>query len=148
MSISRRVRFEIFRRDGHACRYCGRRPPAVTLEVDHRIPRCMGGTDDPENLVAACWDCNRGKGPLPFEGSRPEGWDGVEHHWLSWQHWMEEWGACDQPDELPWWLTRRRDRSVLRFDFDIYQAASDLAPAQMVYADTLDSVLRRAEAFT
>jgi 5-methylcytosine-specific restriction endonuclease McrA len=30
--------------------------------VDHIKPRKHGGTDDPENLQALCWQCNSGKG--------------------------------------------------------------------------------------
>jgi len=60
-AISKRVRFEVFKRDGFTCQYCGQTPPAVTLEPDHIIPVVDGGTNDPMNLVAACRDCNRGK---------------------------------------------------------------------------------------
>lgn len=60
--ISRRQRFEILRRDGHTCRYCGAQAPDVPLTVDHVIPRALGGSDDPTNLVTACRDCNGGKG--------------------------------------------------------------------------------------
>ena len=56
------VRFEVFKRDGFACAYCGRKPPDVTLEADHIIPVAEGGDDDLANLITACWDCNRGKG--------------------------------------------------------------------------------------
>jgi 5-methylcytosine-specific restriction endonuclease McrA len=55
------LRFAILERDAFACRYCGRKPPEVELEVDHLVPRSAGGTDDPSNLVTACFDCNRGK---------------------------------------------------------------------------------------
>jgi hypothetical protein len=51
----------VFKRDLFTCKYCGRRPPEVVLEVDHIIPRAGGGSDDIENLVTACCDCNRGK---------------------------------------------------------------------------------------
>lgn len=61
------VRFDVFKRDGFSCGYCGRKPPAVTLEVDHIIPRVEGGGDDVENLVTSCWDCNRGKGAVPLD---------------------------------------------------------------------------------
>jgi hypothetical protein len=61
--VSKRLRFEIFKRDGFVCQYCGRRPPDVVLEVDHIHPRAAGGTNDICNLVTACADCNRGKGP-------------------------------------------------------------------------------------
>lgn len=30
--------------------------------MDHLIPRCLGGTDDPENAVAACLWCNEFRG--------------------------------------------------------------------------------------
>lgn len=62
MALGKKIRFEILKRDGHTCRYCGGKPPHVTLEVDHVIARAQGGTDQPENLVASCFDCNRGKG--------------------------------------------------------------------------------------
>jgi 5-methylcytosine-specific restriction endonuclease McrA len=59
--ISKRLRYEILRRDGHHCRYCGLGSDEVTITVDHVIPTALGGTDDPSNLVAACRDCNSGK---------------------------------------------------------------------------------------
>lgn len=61
MAVSRRLRFEILRRDNHTCRYCGRTAPDVKLTVDHVHPVALGGKDDPSNLVAACADCNAGK---------------------------------------------------------------------------------------
>lgn len=56
-----KLRFEVLKRDRFTCRYCGRRAPDVTLEVDHVTPRAAHGSDELENLVAACFDCNRGK---------------------------------------------------------------------------------------
>ncbi len=41
--------------------YCGAQPPSVVLEVDHVIAKSQGGTDDPENLLTACFECNRAK---------------------------------------------------------------------------------------
>lgn len=55
------LRIRILERDGYACVYCGRRPPAVPLEVDHVVPRVHGGRDEATNLVTACFDCNNGK---------------------------------------------------------------------------------------
>lgn len=62
MTVSKRTRYEVLRRDDHRCRYCGATAPTVTLEVDHVIPVALGGSDLPTNLVAACQDCNNGKG--------------------------------------------------------------------------------------
>jgi hypothetical protein len=61
MNVSVHTRFEIFKRDGFICQYCGRGTPDVVLELDHVVPRAEGGSDDDHNLVTACWDCNRGK---------------------------------------------------------------------------------------
>lgn len=61
MAISKRLRYEILRRDNHTCRYCGAKAPDVTLTVDHVTPTALGGGDTPDNLVAACRDCNAGK---------------------------------------------------------------------------------------
>lgn len=61
MAVSKRVRFEVLKRDSHTCRYCGASAPDVKLTVDHVTPVVLGGSDLPENLVAACQDCNSGK---------------------------------------------------------------------------------------
>lgn len=66
MAVGKRKRFEVFKRDGFACQYCGRTPPTVVLEADHIIPVADGGPDDMGNLVTACFDCNRGKSDVPL----------------------------------------------------------------------------------
>lgn len=62
VGLSKRVRFEVFKRDGFVCQYCGAHPPSVTLHVDHIIAVASGGTNDVDNLVTACEPCNLGKG--------------------------------------------------------------------------------------
>lgn len=59
--LSKGKRFDIFRRDGFTCHYCGRQPPEAVLQVDHITPVVKGGTNDPMNLITACRDCNLGK---------------------------------------------------------------------------------------
>ena len=59
---SKKLRFQVLKRDGFRCSYCGRRPPEVTLDVDHVQSWKDGGRTVMENLVAACTDCNIGKG--------------------------------------------------------------------------------------
>lgn len=61
MAVTKRLRFEVLRRDDFACRYCGARAPDVELTVDHVTPKALGGTDTADNLVAACRPCNSGK---------------------------------------------------------------------------------------
>jgi hypothetical protein len=62
MAISKRTRYEVLRRDNYTCRYC--RSTDNTLRIDHVIPVALGGTDNPDNLVAACIDCNAGKSSI------------------------------------------------------------------------------------
>ena len=68
---SKKARFEIFKRDRFTCSYCGRTPPAVLLVLDHVVPIAEGGSNDEDNLVAACQECNQGKGARPLD-SLPE----------------------------------------------------------------------------
>lgn len=70
-SISKKTRFEIFKRDGFACRYCGRHPPAVVLELDHIEPVVAGGGAEETNLLTACFDCNQGKGSRHLSQASP-----------------------------------------------------------------------------
>jgi hypothetical protein len=67
MAASKRLRYEILKRDKHECQYCGGKAPDVQLTVDHVVPVTLGGTDDPSNLVAACKDCNAGKSSVPAD---------------------------------------------------------------------------------
>ena len=67
MAVSKRTRYEVLKRDNFTCRYC--RSTDNPLVVDHVLPVALGGSDDPSNLVAACRDCNSGKGSTsPTEG--------------------------------------------------------------------------------
>lgn len=61
MSITKKIRFEVFKRDKFTCQYCGQQAPDVTLQVDHIEPKSAGGSDDILNLVTSCFDCNQGK---------------------------------------------------------------------------------------
>jgi hypothetical protein len=65
MAVSKRLRFEVLKRDNHTCRYCGGTSPDVRLTIDHVVPVALGGSNDPTNLVAACADCNAGKSSVP-----------------------------------------------------------------------------------
>lgn len=60
-SISKKIRFEVFKRDNFACQYCGASAPDVVLHVDHIEPVAKGGDNDILNLITACAGCNAGK---------------------------------------------------------------------------------------
>lgn len=56
------LRFEILKRDGFRCVYCGAAAKdGARLQIDHIKPKAAGGTDDPKNLTTACATCNTGK---------------------------------------------------------------------------------------
>jgi Zn-finger protein len=65
-SISTRRRFELFKRDGFTCQYCGKHPPNVVLHLDHILAVANGGDDSSGNLVTSCADCNLGKSAVPL----------------------------------------------------------------------------------
>lgn len=64
--VSKRMRFEVFKRDGFRCRYCGRSAPDVVLQADHLLAVANGGPDEIGNLVTSCADCNGGKSCVPL----------------------------------------------------------------------------------
>jgi hypothetical protein len=59
--ISKKIRFEVFKRDKFTCQYCGRKSPDVVLNVDHIIPVAKGGTNTITNFITSCFECNSGK---------------------------------------------------------------------------------------
>jgi len=58
----RKLRLQILKRDDYLCQAClraGRITEAT--EVDHRLNKASGGTDEPDNLEAICSPCHRAK---------------------------------------------------------------------------------------
>lgn len=111
-----RVVASLYARDGWRCRFCGCRvvpgtarkamkaavPDAIawgetegyhgafyalTASPDHVVPHSVGGSNDEENVVTACWSCQFGRGNFRLEEFglidprlRPpvtDGWDGL-----------------------------------------------------------------------
>lgn len=63
----KRRRLAILQRDEFRCHYCGVVDmTGATLEVDHKRPKGLGGSEHPSNLVTACRDCNQRKGITPY----------------------------------------------------------------------------------
>lgn len=67
-SLGQRSRFEVFKRDGFKCQYCGRNPPEAILQVDHIIAVANGGSSDDDRtfkyFCGICWGViktNRGE---------------------------------------------------------------------------------------
>ena len=60
-TISKKTRFEVFKRDSFKCQYCGTSAPEAILVVDHIDPFSKGGADEMVNYITACQGCNAGK---------------------------------------------------------------------------------------
>lgn len=87
-SISKKTRFEIFKRDLFTCQYCGNQPPETTLVIDHIHPVKEGGGNDEMNLITSCLECNQGKGARVLENmiNRPD----ADLKWLEMQQEIAE----------------------------------------------------------
>ena len=67
--VPQSLRKKVFERDNYTCVYCGVRAYEEPLQIDHVIPRCMGGSNNINNLVTACKKCNNRKnGRMPKVG--------------------------------------------------------------------------------
>lgn len=58
--IEQGVSWNVYRRDGYACRYCGKNDCPLT--VDHLVTWEAGGPSIEENLLSSCKKCNKIRG--------------------------------------------------------------------------------------
>lgn len=66
-TVSPKLRFRVFMRDGMKCKVCGRSRasyPDLEFEVDHVVAYSKGGETAFDNLQTLCKECNRGKSHL------------------------------------------------------------------------------------
>jgi hypothetical protein len=92
-SLSKRTRFEVFKRDGFRCVYCGSTPNDGPLHVDHVDPVAEGGSDDLTNLVTACASCNLGKSDVPLSRRAPA---------------LDPAAAAEQAEQIQAWVAAQR----------------------------------------
>lgn len=91
MAVSKRLRYEILRRDSHTCRYCGASAPDAPLRVDHVTPVALGGTDEPSSLVTSCEPCNSGKSSVPPDAALVAGVSTDAMRWsVAWKRAADE----------------------------------------------------------
>lgn len=62
--IAQEVMWEVFRRDGYACRYCGN--DKTPLTTDHLVLWEEGGPSTLANMTCACKKCNRTRGNMQY----------------------------------------------------------------------------------
>lgn len=59
--MKKEIRQQVYNKyDGH-CAYCGYELEYKDMQVEHIKPRCVGGTNDIENLLPTCRLCNHYK---------------------------------------------------------------------------------------
>lgn len=63
--IEQGVSWNVFRRDGYKCRYCGK--DDVPLTVDHIVTWESGGPSIEDNLLSCCRKCNKMRGNMPYK---------------------------------------------------------------------------------
>ena len=61
-AISGSVRYQVLLRAGRRCESCGASVAEKAIDVDHIVPRSLGGLNDISNYQALCWECNTNKG--------------------------------------------------------------------------------------
>lgn len=81
MPVTKRTRYEVLKRDNHTCRYCGATANDGPLTIDHVTPVALGGTDNPDNLVTACRDCNYGKASTSPDAATVEDVKAADMKW-------------------------------------------------------------------
>lgn len=133
-STGKRLRFEVFKRDGFACQYCGAQPPAVVLVVDHIHAVSHGGASTIDNLVTACEACNQGKSdrPLSIRSVRPD----ADAMYLE---------AQQETAELRRYQSAAAERDAVRAevierlgDVWVTYAGTDWAPGDMILRSLID----------
>lgn len=68
--VSLKIRFLIMQRDNFRCQLCGITvQDGARMEIDHKHPVALGGTDTESNLWTLCFECNRGKSDLSLLNS-------------------------------------------------------------------------------
>ena len=61
--VDQKIAWNVYKRDGYRCRYCGEEKP---LTVDHVDLWEDGGSSTEANLISACRRCNKLRGSTPY----------------------------------------------------------------------------------
>jgi hypothetical protein len=119
----------------------------VAITVDHVVPVSLGGEDKPENLVAACVDCNAGKSS---SATHPGTIAQVDYDQLRWAAAMERAAAIQEARreeregeimmfELEW-IRWKIDGEVIERPTDWRNSVERLMAAGLDIFDVTDAV--------
>lgn len=90
-------RLNVLKRDKYHCQYCQKSMTASEAEIDHVLPKRLGGKSSFENCVAACRGCNGRKGSRKLEDTelklirQPTAPVGALHYVSRADGWHETW---------------------------------------------------------
>ncbi len=94
MPVSREARLRVAAYYRNRCAYCHAAASLILglVEVEHIVPRILGGTDDDDNLCLACRFCNLHKGSQseaidPVSGNRTPLFNPRSQRWLEHFRW-------------------------------------------------------------
>lgn len=108
-------RFQVLERDWFRCQYCWKNGKDVSLEVDHIIPKAKGGTDEFNNLITCCRECNIWKGK-EIVGTSINIWKLkiAEHESKTIKWFFDEW------NELGNWSIEKKNLSFISWFIKLY----------------------------
>jgi uncharacterized membrane protein len=137
--LSKRLRFEILRRDGFKCRYCGTVAAERELRVDHVIPEVLGGSTEPSNLATACEPCNGGKSSVSLDDPVVEE---VAKDALRWARAMEIAAAGQRAEREE--RTVHRDAFIEKWDEYNYEYRGEVyqQPLAAEWRTSIDAFIR------
>ncbi len=135
-AVSKKSRFDVFKRDRFTCQYCGRTPPTVILELDHITPVASDGGNENLNLITSCFDCNRGKGDRHLDQVAPPLASRI----------AEEQERREQVQQFNEFLLQRRNDEIKAVrEIAIYwcDKATDAQPGKLMANEARQASLRR-----
>lgn len=108
-------RFKVLQRDNFRCQYCWKNWKDVSLEVDHIIPKSKWWTDEFDNLITCCRECNIGKWD-EFVWPSVNIWKLrlAEHEWKTVKWFFDEW------NKRRYWEISKKNLSFISWFIQIY----------------------------
>jgi len=72
MAITKATRRTVWETFNNRCAYCSIGLQLKEMQIDHKNPRALGGTDELSNLFSSCQSCNYRKSTFTIDGFRKQ----------------------------------------------------------------------------